>query len=712
MLRSSTLPAAERHLVRAAFLTLFGILAAQSLLETARDTLFVSKLPVDRLPWLYLAMAAVTLLVGRVAAGWRRSGTAGALLVGSLVTAALWPALGSTAGIYMLFLWTGIFSAFAVTQVWLALSETLDLSQAKHLYGQLAAGGGLGAVAGALVARLSGGVLEPRGLVLVAALVVAATALGPAMRLGRAAAIPAPLSPEQAPPENPPALLARLLAMTALVALVSTLIDFSFKEAVAARLTPTQLPSFFATFHLVGTVVSLAIQLFGVGLVLRLVGVGRAQLVLPLTLMAGALATIATGGFAAFVLLRGLDMGLRNSFQRPSFELLQVPLGDGLRRRAKPIIDVVGQRGGQAVAALALLGMLQLSVSPQVRVLLVAALLVLWIVIAAGLNHAYVDLLRTALLGTSPAPEPDLAQSTTNLLNSQQRRDLGAVMAVLAQRRAPAGGDQATSALIALLARQDMRAVARASLLAAGASALPALNSTLLDPAQPRAVRVNVIRPLVEIDPVSALQTLPDALVRERDPVVALRLARVLDGLLRERPGRSIDPDTLDRAAVSAGATAHRYLAWRLALEEAVETEPGRDTALSGMLRVALREQEETAIELLFHVLALRHPEEDFRRLLQALRAGPRRTRAAARELVGNLLAGPARATTLALMERSDRARLTALGGAAQLTELSSLLDAIAIEGGSIGELARRHARELAWEPSPRRALTEARASA
>jgi ATP/ADP translocase len=700
MLPSSNLPDPQRRLVRSAFLTLFGILASQSLLETARDTLLVSRLPVGRLPWLYLAMAAVTLVVGRVSAG-RRAGAMVGLLVGSVATAALWPVLGSNWGLYALFLWTGIFSAWTVTQVWMALSDSLDLSQAKHLYGRLAAGGGLGAVVGAVVARLSSGALEPRSLVLLAALVIAATALGPALGLGAGAAVSALPEPTQEPSDKDPPMLARLFAMTTLVALVSTLIDFSFKEAVAARLAPAQLPAFFATFHLVGTTVSLAVQLFGVALVLRLVGVGRAQLVLPLTLMAGAVAAVATGGFAALVMMRGLDTGLRNSFQRPSFELLQVPLRDELRRRAKPLIDVLGQRGGQAVAALALLVTLQLSASPAVRMLMVAALLVLWIVIAAGLNHAYVDLLRSALLGTAQSA-PDMNLSAINVLTSQQNRELGSVMALLAQKRAPAEGQDSTGALIPLLAREEMRAVARASLVAAGPAALPSLKRALLDPGQPRVVRVNVIRPLAEIDPLAAAPLFADALLGERDPFVALRLARALDRLTRDRPELSLDHRLLDRAAVAAGESAGRYLAWRLALEEGAEHDPARDTATSAMLRVALHEQEETAVELLFHVLALRDPQEDFRRLLLALRAGPRRTRAAARELVGNLLTGAARATTLALMQPGDRARLTALGRPPEQLEYRALLAALATEGGSIARLAVHHADELGGPVSSR----------
>src|SRR5690242_20994375 len=53
----------ERPGVTAAFLTLFGILAGHTLLETARDALFLARLPPSELPGVYLAMAVVAILV-------------------------------------------------------------------------------------------------------------------------------------------------------------------------------------------------------------------------------------------------------------------------------------------------------------------------------------------------------------------------------------------------------------------------------------------------------------------------------------------------------------------------------------------------------------------------------------------------------------------------------------------------------------------------
>ena len=51
----------ERRDVWAAFLTLFVLIASHSVLETARDALFLAKVPAARLPWVFLAIATLSL---------------------------------------------------------------------------------------------------------------------------------------------------------------------------------------------------------------------------------------------------------------------------------------------------------------------------------------------------------------------------------------------------------------------------------------------------------------------------------------------------------------------------------------------------------------------------------------------------------------------------------------------------------------------------
>src|SRR5215468_1954920 len=102
----------ERGLTLAAFLVNFGILAAHTILETARDALFLARLPASQLPWMYLAMAAIA---AALAVGPSR-GTRGPLPLPALLalcasgTFAFWLGLSSEGpwALRVLYVWTGL----------------------------------------------------------------------------------------------------------------------------------------------------------------------------------------------------------------------------------------------------------------------------------------------------------------------------------------------------------------------------------------------------------------------------------------------------------------------------------------------------------------------------------------------------------------------------------------------------------------------------
>ena len=85
----------ERGSLMAASLTLFGTLAGHTLLETARDALFLSRLPASQLPWAYLAIAALAVAISlgprrRASPKLRSFGFAALLFVCSGITALFW----------------------------------------------------------------------------------------------------------------------------------------------------------------------------------------------------------------------------------------------------------------------------------------------------------------------------------------------------------------------------------------------------------------------------------------------------------------------------------------------------------------------------------------------------------------------------------------------------------------------------------------------
>ena len=475
----------ERRTTWAAFFSLLGITAGHTLLETARDALFLAKLPASRLPWVYLAMAAVGLLAARVnrrrpARAPVRGAMSIALLVAAAITVGFWSArsLRGAPFVYILYLWTGIFTAWVVGQLWAFLGNTFTVVQAKRLYGFVGAGSLLGAVGGAATARALAAVLPAQHLLLGAAAMLVLTAVGPAFWLSvRGAEAEAPRGPAPGRPHaqakakalsladdlrlvSGDPYIKRILLLVLCSTVTVTIVDYLFKSIVADQIPAAELGAFFASVSFVLSSLALAVQLLAVGWVFRSLGVHRAGLIMPSLLLVGAvgvlvavsaLGAISVAALCAAVLLKGADGSLRHSLQRTSTELLYVPIPDAKRGRAKAFIELVGQRGGQAVASvsiLALVALLEALRWPAGRGYLIlgasiAGLATAWVVIAAGVRRHYLDLFRATLREGRLDYTIDLPQLDLNALeslfaalsSSKDAEVLGALDLLAAQHR-------------------------------------------------------------------------------------------------------------------------------------------------------------------------------------------------------------------------------------------------------------------------------------
>jgi AAA family ATP:ADP antiporter len=447
----------ERRPTLAAFFVLLGVMAAHTMLETARDALFLARLPASRLPWVYIAVAALGLLLAR--AGQRGSGArgrfavSGTLLGAAAITAGFWAAstLRAEAFLYALYLWSGVFAAWVILQLWLVLGATFTVSQAKRLFGFIGAGSVLGAVAGAAAAAALTRSFSARHLLAVGAGVLAATALGPAAllrsppssapRAGARTSFRADLRDVAAHPY-----VRRILVLVLVATVTVTCVDYLFKAAVAERISKDALGSFFATVYTVLNAIAFVVQIGAVSLLLRLLGVQRTVLIMPALVLLGAGGVALGGGLAAVVLLKGADGALRHSLHRTATELLFVPVPDALRARAKPVIDLLGQRCGQALASLGILGLVALvpaRATEAVLALVIVALAAGWVAVAFGIERHYLDLFRENLRQgrldyEGDLPELDLRALEALMAGLNSHKDaevLGALDLLAAQRR-------------------------------------------------------------------------------------------------------------------------------------------------------------------------------------------------------------------------------------------------------------------------------------
>ncbi len=403
------------------FLTLMMVMVAHALGETARDSLFLAGLSADRLPWAYLTIAGLALVVVR-ANQWmldrvqdKRKLLMKTMLVAALVDVGFWVWLeGNPHGrAFTLYVWIGLFATITVVQVWLLLDDVVNVAQAKRIFGPIAAGGVFGALLGSgLAERLIDAGLSPRHLMLAAGVTLAVGAFVP--MLWR----PTELEPHTAATQPSTDVahglrtllgheyLRRLLLLVLLSTLAFTGADFVFKSAVDQHVASEDLAAFFARFYVVLNAIALVVQLFLASRLLRFIGVNRTLFVLPVLLFAGTLGFLAAPGLIPAIILKGADGSLRHSLHRTASEVLYMPVSRELRERFKTIIDGVGQRGGQALASLGILIAVWLGADLSVVALAVCTLLMAWVAVLAGLRRPYLALFRESIRGGADMASP------------------------------------------------------------------------------------------------------------------------------------------------------------------------------------------------------------------------------------------------------------------------------------------------------------------
>jgi ATP:ADP antiporter, AAA family len=370
---------ADRALVAPLALFMIG----HGLLETARDALFLSRIPAARLPWAYLAIAVLALPLARLVrrASRRHPGCAmlpAGLVLAAAVTAAIWLASARAPGfgVYGLYVWTGVVATVVVISYWSWLAERVSAQRTAPTYARANAGAIAGVAAGSALAAGLIEWLEARHLLLGAALVFAVAA---------AAAARTPVSAQAGEADDvrlrslPRRRGVRALGLIILAGAVTlTAADLLFKLVVADQVPRAELGRFFARFYGVVNVLALILQLVVVPRLVR--RAAASTLPLPLVVATGALGFAAVPVLGLLMLLKLGEASLRHSLHRTGVEVLFLSLPAAVRRPARRLIESAAQRGGQALGALLVLAALSLGVGRVEIALLIATAAAVWTV--------------------------------------------------------------------------------------------------------------------------------------------------------------------------------------------------------------------------------------------------------------------------------------------------------------------------------------------
>jgi ATP/ADP translocase len=390
----------ERVDVALACGALFTFMVSHGVLETARDALFLTRLPPERLPWVYLAIATMGLgtvrLTGRVRAEGRR--LAASLAIAAMVTTllALVAPSGGSLVAYLVYVWTGLSATVITIQLWQLAADRFQVGQAKRRLAFIGAGGVVGVAAGSALAALLANHAAPTELLMVGGGLLAMACLQALlMRSTESPTASSASSGERDSTlrvvrEEPHARRLLLLALASTITL--TVADYLFKSRVAASIAPQHLALFFGQFYAAVNILALSIQIGATAWLFRKVGAPRSLAVLPSAVFVGAMAFTTAPVLPSIVAVKAMDGALRHSLHRTGSEVMFLPLPVHVRRSIKGVVEVIGQRGGQALASAGILVAVALNASPRAFGVLLAVLAVVWLIGLKGARRAYPDL--------------------------------------------------------------------------------------------------------------------------------------------------------------------------------------------------------------------------------------------------------------------------------------------------------------------------------
>ncbi len=359
----------------------FCVLTALMVLRPAREALGMQR-GIEQIRWLFLATVVVTLLVnplfGLLVSRFRRLVFLGTTylffvlgLLGFYVLLVLAPAgIGARTG-QVFYVWFSVFNLFATMLFWALMADRFSLEQSTRLFGTVAVGGTLGAIAGPWLASQLARPLGTPTLLLVSAgfLLLAIGAAWWLTRVRTDSRQPARSCGDDSPRvaedaviggsawaglqavTRSPYLLA-ICAYVLILAVMATLVYFTRLQMVAALGTDLDLrTATFAKIDMITQAATLVLQALVTGHLMKRLGVSVTLALLPITVALGFVGLAAIGSLAALVAFEATFRAVQRGIMRPARETLFTTVSRADRYKSKAFIDTFVYRTGDVVGA-------------------------------------------------------------------------------------------------------------------------------------------------------------------------------------------------------------------------------------------------------------------------------------------------------------------------------------------------------------------------
>ena len=403
-------------------LYLLLVLLAYYILKPVSRALFLNKFDIDKLPYLYILIAAAGGLLAYVytkvaVRSSLQTAVTGAMAfsVGMLVL--IWWLIGlNQAWVYYFFnIWVSLFSVLLVSQGWLVAANVFTPREAKRLYGLLGAGAVIGAAFGGEFTARAVKYIAPRELLLASAVFVVLAYI--AFRLTAAQAGVSLRSAKGAEAEEANVALGDILgsirtqrhlqvivAIMILTFIVDVSIEYQFNAFAKLAYkghdpSGAGLTAFLGSFYgIYLNLVTIVLQIVFTAFVVQRLGVGGTLQIMPVTIGITSIVTFFFSGVWAAGALRLTEAATRYTLNRTGMELLYLPLPLELKNRTKAFIDIFVDRFGRGIGGMLLVfltGILHLA--PKWIAIVTAAFAVPWIVLSHLANREYIATVRRRL---------------------------------------------------------------------------------------------------------------------------------------------------------------------------------------------------------------------------------------------------------------------------------------------------------------------------
>ncbi len=411
----------ERQRAWLMFTYIFLLIASLMIVKPVRNSLFLVTFGAERLPYLFVVVAAFAALITWLYTRFTRFVhlnrlTLSTILISVLSLFVFWLLLRldyqGNWFLWAFYVWVSIFGLITATQFWLLANYVFDAREARRLFGFVGAGGISGGIFGGYFTNWLAPLVTTHNLLLfcMAFLLVcipvflalwrrgAKKSYRRSMRMRRSRS---PVSPAESPVKL--VLASRYLLYIAgiigISVIVATLVDYQFNAVASAVIEQEdELTAFFGFWLSTLSVISLGIQLVLTGRVMKHLGVIRSLFFLPTGILVGSLGVLVSPGLGSAILVKVSDGSFKHSINKAGVELLSLPIPARVKNRVKSLLDVFIDNLATGIAGLLLI-VLTASLGLSVRgiSLVVMGLIVMWIFCIIRVRGEYVNAFRSAL---------------------------------------------------------------------------------------------------------------------------------------------------------------------------------------------------------------------------------------------------------------------------------------------------------------------------